>query len=290
MNLEPWPWNHLRSSVPEGCSEGMTICIAGPSSRSETIFCVTDMMLSMSDLSMSGNSLSAKMAFFGNNWTVMMAGDLSPYPDIRETFKQILGNKQPGTLTRQVFAESLKQSFLTERKRRVEAETLSPFDLNFDNYRDEGPKLGAEIYSRLLFDLKEFDLGLTLLVAGFDDKLPCVFKVEGNGTVRNYQCPWAIGSGEQAALGYLFATQTSIFSEEAEMFYRVCCAKFAAETSPGVGKQTMVVRMKNGEEQEVFNNDDIKPIREDWDNTQQLRLSTERKKMAADLIKQKIKK
>jgi hypothetical protein len=246
------------------------------------------MMLSMSDLSMSGDSLAAKMAFFGKNWTVMMAGDLSPYLEIREHIKNIITQKQLAVLNRHVFAETLKEAFIAERKRRAETEILSPFDLNFINYRDEGPKLGPEIYSRILFDLREFDLGLTLLVAGFDENMACVFKVEGRGIAHNYQCPWAIGSGEHAALGYLFATQTNTFCDADEMLYRVCCAKFSAETSPGVGKETKIVMMRKGDEQEVLNEDDIKPIREDWKNTQQLRLSEEKKKMAASIIQKKI--
>jgi hypothetical protein len=246
-------------------------------------------MLSMNDLSMSGDSLAAKIAFYGKNWTVMMAGDLSPYPEIKEKFKEVFINMGAGAFTRRIFVEALQQSFTAELKRKAEVELLSPFGMTFNNYRDEGPKLGPEMYSRLLYDLRELDLGLTLLVAGFDDKVPCVFKIEGKGIARNYQCPWAIGSGEQAALGYLFATQTNIFSEEDEVFYRVCCAKFAAETSPGVGKQTMVVRMKKDEEQVLFVDDDIKSIREDWNRTQQLKLPLEKKKMADNIIQQKLK-
>lgn len=287
MYPKPWPWSDLRTPAPADWGEGMTVCIAGPSSMSNTIFCVTDMMLSMSDLSMSGDSLSAKAAFFGKNWTMMMAGDLSPYSEIREHVKNTLTKNPPDTLTRYVFAEVLKDAFIAERKRRAGAEILSPFDLNFGNYRDEGPKLGPEIYSRILFELKELDLGLTLLVAGFDENRACVFKVEGRGIAHNYECPWAIGSGEQAALGYLFSTQANVFSEPEEMFYRVCCAKFAAETSPGVGKETMVIMMQKGEEQEVFNNNNIQPIREDWEKTRQVILPDEKKKLAGQIIQQK---
>ncbi len=289
MNPKPWPWNEIPTSSPADWGEGMTVCIAGPSTLSNTIFCVTDMMLSMSDSSMSGDSLAAKMAFFGPNWTVMMAGDLSPYLEIRERVKEALPKKlSGGALTRYIFAETLKEAFIAERKRRQEAEILSPFDLDFSNYRDEGPKLGPEMYSRILFELREFDLGLSLLVAGFDDNMTCVFKVEGRGIAHNYGCPWAIGSGDQAAIGYLFATQTNIFCDADEMLYRVCCAKFSAETSLGVGKETKTVMMRKGKEQEVLSEGDIKAIREDWKKTRQLELPDRKKKIAADIIQAKI--
>jgi hypothetical protein len=266
----------------------MTICIAGPSNPTGTIFCATDMMLSMGDLSMSGDSITTKMAYYGENWVMMMAGNLSPYRDIRDNFVDSMAKVGATALNRRTFAEALRESFQVERRRRAETDILSPFGLTFDNYRDEGPKLGPEMFSRILYGLNELDLGIALLVAGFDDELPTLFKVDGKGLATNYQCPWAIGSGEQAALGYLFSTQTSMFASEEEVFYRVCCAKFAAEAAPGVGKKTLIVRIKKGEDKKtIFTDDDISPIREDWNNTQQVNLPIEKKNVSAGIIKSK---
>jgi hypothetical protein len=226
------------------------------------------MMTSMGDLSMSAESSVLKISFWGKKWVCLMAGDLCPIPDIKRGFAEFCEKEDPrGPLSLAQMSDAFKYAFERELDRRALATTLSPYGLTFDNYRDEGPKLGIDTYSRILFDLRNNDLGLKLLVAGFDDDKGHIFAVGKRGIAEHYDGYWAIGSGDIAALGSLFNSRINPTSDPEEVFYRACCAKFSAETSPGVGEATVVCILKKDGSREFIHEDAIKSIRTEWERT-----------------------
>ncbi len=245
----------------------MTVCIAACSHRDQTIVCATDMKVSMSDLSMSADA-GFKLAYYGDNWVCMIAGDASPYKDVRRHFAEYVRKNGITSLKTAMsfqIEEGFTYGFQNETRRRAEAEILFPYGLTFDNYRDEGPKLGPETFSRILFDLQNKELGLKLMLTGFDPDSCHIFTIEKRGIPEHFEGFWAIGSGDLAALGSLFNSGVSVLSPADEIFYRVCCAKFAAETSPGVGKKTIITVLKRDGGRSAFTDDTINEIRNEWE-------------------------
>jgi len=257
----------------------MTVCIAGRTAIDGTIVCATDMMISMSDLSMSADSATLKIGYVGKKWAMMAAGDLSCYADVKRHLLEYFQkhNTSIDKLSRPELSDALKYAFEKEIRIRAEAEILSPYGLTFDNYRDEGPKLGSDTFSRILFALQEKDLGLNLLLAGFGEKgNGHIFTVEKRGLSQHFDGAWAIGSGDLGALGYLFSSQLSVMDSAEELFYHVCCAKFAAETSPGVGKRTVIAVLKKDGSRKFADEEAIEDIRKEWERRRKSKISDAR--------------
>ena len=99
------------------------------------------------------------MAYFGRNWLCMLAGDLFSYPGIRRHVKAFCEtNGITGEFDSEQIADAFKYAFEREPRRRAESDILLPYGLTFENYRDEGPKLGTDTYSRIIFDLQNKEL------------------------------------------------------------------------------------------------------------------------------------
>jgi len=234
------------------------------------------MMISMSDLSMSADSVTLKVGYIGKKWAIMAAGDLSCYADVRRHLIEYFRTNEfkVDKLSRTQLSDALKYAFEKEIKVRAEAEILAPYGLTFDNYRDEGPKLGSDTFSRIIFALQEKDLGLNLLLAGFGETgNGHIFTVEKRGLSQHFDGVWAIGSGDLGALGYLFSSQLGVLDSAEEVLYHVCCAKFSAETSPGVGKKTILVVIKKDGSRKFVDDTSIEDIRKEWERRRKNKIS-----------------
>ena len=110
-------------------------------------------------------------------------------------------------------------------------------------------EMGKDLYHAM--DLAKFDLGLELLVYGFDvHGNPTIFEIANPGkiinhTMRKYA---AIGSGSLMALGAL--NKKPLGPTLSDTIYRIIDAKFSSETARDVGKKSHVISLadngKNG--------------------------------------------
>jgi hypothetical protein len=248
------------------------------------------MKVAMGDLSMSSDAAALKVGYIGQKWAIMPAGDVSCYPDVRRYFIEYLTlhDIKKDSISRPEISDGLKYAFEKVLKINAEADVLAAYGLTFDNYRDEGPKLGPDVFSRILYSLQEQDLGLKLLIAGYGEKgNGHIFTVEKRGLSQHFDAgAWAIGSGDIAAIGYLFSSQINIMKDADEVFYHVCCAKFAAETSPGVGEKTTIAVLKKDGSRKIFDDDDIRDIRREWNRTHKRKISESTLYAVKELLKQ----
>ena len=272
---KPWPWNAIPDATPADWGLGMTVCVAG-CSNNDAVVCVTDMMVAMTDLSMSADAVALKMKTIGERWVCMQAGDVAAWPDVLGRAREEADKRGLDwhKLSRSALTDVFRVAFHEVAIERAEARILAPFDLNRHNYRDEGPKLGQEMYTRLLISLEESKLGLKLLIAGFGGKSAHVLSISDDGISDHYSSVgvWAIGSGETAALGYLFSHQINFLKDLPSMLYALCCAKFSAETSPGVGKKTVGVILYANGDRCLFVDPNIEWIRNDWERARKIGL------------------
>lgn len=144
------------------------------------------------------------------------------------------------------------------------------------------PEECRELYARI----RAIRLGCTFLVFGFDKhgkahlfELPEATSGEGSDKVMDEVGFWAIGSGQYSALSVLFFHQYSITATVPLALYRVCEAKFMAESGQGVGKASMAASFRPDLNASFFGQAKIAKIKEQWklqgaprtpENTEQL--------------------
>jgi len=130
----------------------------------------------------------------------------------------------------------------------VERQILAPLGFTRRQFLDEGlTKLGESLFREVTAEIRAVNLGTELLVFGFDEqKQPHIFSTDFTGrcTLQDAVGFHAIGAGSWAALGWLFTNQRFVYAARlAEIAYRLCEAKFAAETARSVGADTALMVM-----------------------------------------------
>lgn len=111
-------------------------------------------------------------------------------------------------------------------------------DFRQSGYQAFGPQVFAELNS----EIRDFSLGINLLVCGFDSiGFPHIFEITEPGEVIDHDLAGyaAMGSGAQMAMGVLSPRPIRRLPWR-DMVYRLCEAKFTSETATGVGRSTAV--------------------------------------------------
>jgi 20S proteasome alpha/beta subunit len=115
--------------------------------------------------------------------------------------------------------------------------------------------------------IREFNLSTSFLVCGVDEHAhPHVFSVNnpnGNQIVHDARGHAAIGTGAQMALGALGSRPIATLPIR-DLIYRVCEAKFAAETAPGVGKSTLALVQRKGSKYRIAFPNQIQRLQDVW--------------------------
>jgi hypothetical protein len=177
------------------------------------------------------------------DWSMMFAADdISPAVPITKTITE--GPYVEPTMTNAV--NVVREAYQNQRTRQIEDEILQPIGLSMDAFLRNGKnQLSERAYERVYGRIESYDLGIEFVIQGFDaiDKEPHIFTVGNPGKCNFYDKVgfWAIGSGQHQAIASLFATQYSRFNELDKCVAKVLVAKFMAESSVGVGKDTFLI-------------------------------------------------
>jgi hypothetical protein len=136
-----------------------------------------------------------------------------------------------------------------------------------DDFRRTGlQELGKDTYDDLVKQLYKFDLGVELIIFGYNEfKNPSLFVVENPG--RAVDLGWqgyaAVGSGFSLAMASL--RHKPMPDNLEHVIYRVLEAKFTSETASNVGKATLLrIINKDGVVREL-QEDEIQKIRTAWE-------------------------
>lgn len=134
----------------------------------------------------------------------------------------------------------------------IESKVLRKRKFTIDTFRDEGKKkCTTAVYNDLCAKVDKVEISLQFLLFGFDSSgIGHIFVVDGKEDPQCYDDlgVWAVGSGAAAALSAIafhidkqqFNTVTSTGEEAA---YFACEAKFMAESSGYVGRDSAVLFM-----------------------------------------------
>jgi len=227
----------------------VTIGIAAKCFNDRCLVMASDRRISFGDVVPAAENAALKELNIGVRWRALFtASDTSHAIPVAIQVQDAL---RPSTGTpRREHPEDVERAFREAyqqvRRQQATDSILSPYDLSLEEFRKLGGQWGDE-FQLLSKKLREFDLGVEFLVCGFaENGFSQMFLVKNPGRIKplfemDY---WAIGSGDYMALATLVQRPLSMLPI-GECVYRVCEAKFAAETAAGVGKETTLTVMNH---------------------------------------------
>jgi hypothetical protein len=244
----------------------MTVCVAAYSQSKKAFVCAVDEMISATDIS--ADSLAIKFSGIGSNWVCMFsAADLSPVRPIIASVRQAMNPAHVQETVTEVIA-AFKAAFEAEKRKKIEATVLPPGITLEEFYRVGLRQFGPDIFARTYNLIETVEVEVSFLVCGFSEGRPCLFTFSDPGIEKNYDLVgfWAIGSGTNSAIGSLFNLKGVALQHRAieEIVYRVCEAKFYAESALGVGKATSAFMLESSGERYML--EAVPPIRTIWEN------------------------
>jgi len=217
----------------------MTLCIAALADDRKAIVMAADRMVSTafieSELEIS------KIIPIGDNWWIMLAASAlaGAFPIIDNVKVEIAQASEHDV---EDVVRIVADCYQEERRRRAEAQFLLPRGFTVDSFLAQGKAALPEITFRELdLALSQFDLGVSLLVCGFDHKkMAQLFKVDNPGIGSRLDIPGfhAIGSGFYGAEYMMYYRELSCVTPVHEWLYYIYEAKGFGEQAGAVGEET----------------------------------------------------
>jgi 20S proteasome alpha/beta subunit len=260
-------------SRPAAWGHTVTIGIVSKTFPEGHLVAVSDRMFSFANI-VPATDDAAKIYMIGERWLVVFAAsDISPVLPMIRRMREALATpttngKIPSVATVKDAVSEVYRSFAEAKALSM---VLSRFGFtSLKDFRENGlAQLGEAIFERKCRELDErqdVDLGVQLLVCGFDNQGSHIFEVSHVGEVVDHDMLGyaAVGSGCWMAMGAFNARPFKDRSLETTI-YRVLDAKFCAETADGVGKETTAFVFAKPERFGLITSDRIEVIRSEWE-------------------------
>lgn len=276
------PASTQRTHSPADWGICMTVCIAAACNTSRTIVTVSDRMAVWGQGETTADNVLLKLVRVHHpNWIAMIAGDditIGVENVIRHAADTLLAYERPPS-TLEVQA-ALIGAWRDEQNRVGQTMVLNPFRLTVEQFVRDGRQIfGGAKFSELATDLSiASKLKCQLLVCGFDEnKMPALLVCDDDFGCRDYSRGGyvAIGSGQSQAFNSLSFHEYDTMCDLGQAIYRVCAAKFMAEKSVGVGRETVVMCLREDGKTKLMFKRAIEPIRKLWEEEGRPRLPSE---------------
>jgi hypothetical protein len=145
----------------------------------------------------------------------------------------------------------VKGAYQDELRQQINDRFLSRYGIDIDEFRRKGRGQLGDLFGKLSDQIFPFSLKTSLLVCGVaPNGFPHIFSVNNPGGPLVLHDPlghWAIGTGATMALSSLSGRSLHMTSLP-DLIYRLCEAKFAAETARGVGASTLITIVRQQRE------------------------------------------
>jgi 20S proteasome alpha/beta subunit len=255
-----------------GCD--VTIGIAAFVSSFHEIVTISDARLSYGESIPADDTAVMKNRRIADKWGMMFpAEDSTAFTPVLDTVHEALkltsnGQSSGVDFDFDVVSKTVQAAYEKEFNERFFREHLARFGYaDVTDFRRNGfQEMGKDLYSKYADALAKFDLGLELLVYGYNGKdRRFLFEVSNPGkiishTMRGYA---AIGSGSLMATAAL--ARKSITPGLAETIYRILDAKFSSETARDVGKKSNLITINSSGKVSAMSQGEIDKIREIWE-------------------------
>lgn len=195
----------------------------------------------------------------------MFAGHAPRFKPLIERIREPLGDVRETRLTLETVVALVERAYSLEIQKLIETQILLNLGVTRDAFIQNGREsLGEVRFNNILDQIDAIDLDIELLVVGLDAVAQKqIFAVSPHGAVTRAVLPYhAIGSGAYLALGTMYQLAHFPQMDTAENVYRACTAKFAAESAPGVGRETyaMVIEPLTGAWTLIMNTDELREL------------------------------
>jgi hypothetical protein len=263
------PCRYRRSMLPFP----MTVCIAAMSPTAGVIVAVADFLLSNDVRSIESRQIKMQ-TLVANSWHCLYAGDPTIFFELSSYIENDLGVMNVTPSCTDVMA-AVEKSYEAALEHKIERKILAPLGLTRQELMQDGRKrLGGALFRKIVSEIREngvIDLETHLLVFGFDaDLKPHLFSADSYGdcTLHDAVGFHAVGAGSLAALGWLSMNSNFRFDKKVtEIGYRLCEAKFVAETARSVGGYTLLVALfPDGVTTHIVLLDNGDAIRKSWES------------------------
>src|SRR5438477_5880258 len=163
----------------------VTLCAAGISRRDlgSSIFVVSDTKLSFWNGAFSGDRMATKVTSINDSWLAMIGGDVSAMVPFLSAIEDVAQKDKKNTLRN--FARLCSRAYRDERKKIIETEILSQYDIgSYEEYRNLKHS-EANLFDAITKEIKAADETWFLLFCGFDDeRQPHIFIISENGKIQ----------------------------------------------------------------------------------------------------------
>jgi len=226
----------------------MTVCIAYVSRALGRIFTVSDMKMSTVASSRDKAILKARTLSSDQRWTCLFAAEaVWRFESIhKRAVKLIAESEHPARTPLDEIETAIATAYKDEREQMAN-EVLGPLPMAMDlaTFEMRGrARLGDGVFSKLFDRIQGLDPKVELLVFGFDERdTPHIFKTSTLGDIQSCDAFvfGAIGTGQHVAIDLLNGTEDLWTSDDIGLItYRLCEAKFVAESADAVGPETVV--------------------------------------------------
>jgi hypothetical protein len=254
--------NRRRREPPLYRGEIVTVCIAAVCPDVDYVVAVSDQMISSNEISTEGVS---KMATLDKEapWLLLYSGTAPNYLRLYERITRNLTGSSAAEVV-----DAIEEAYRVELLKIHDTEILAPYGISREDFIDHGrERFGEYKFSVILDSLEQTHTDVALLLAGHDGNAWRIFEANCWGIVKEQPLQFhAIGNGRTIALGSLYPTPDFVRSKDLnEIVYRLCAAKFAAESAPGVGEETFVFGLSRaGKDVTVMIPYAIPNLREIW--------------------------
>jgi hypothetical protein len=266
LSTLPPPRHILPPRKKVGYPYDVTVCIAALADAGQSLVFACDSKLSLPEVS--GDRVALKCFPLSSRlqWWAMVAADEVSHvlPVIEEAYQGGMIDLSEATNRHQNVERIFVSAYQAVRRRYVEDLVLKPIGLDFGEWKTAGyaPDLMARI--------EAVDIGCEFVIFGFDmGAFGHIFTVGHPGVARNHNLTGyaAIGSGGYSALSSLLFNSVNSEMELPEVLYRVCEAKFMAESALGVGRHTYVNIARVGEAMSATHLSDyvVNSVRNAWE-------------------------
>ncbi|MEK6371901.1 MAG: hypothetical protein AABO58_04320 [Acidobacteriota bacterium] len=248
----------------------MTVCIAAILTQNNSIALVTDQLVSDTLVSVEG---FRKHYFLDNNykWIALCEATEARRPRLMEAIQKQL-DSAPGLKDKEDVIRACTAAYRSETERMHDAR-LSRIGYTLKTFLECGhEQLGDGIFETMLNELDGLDLGVRLLVAGFDSTgRPTLLEVSRGGEAFVPPVGYhAIGEGSWIVDAALSQFSSGWLSLDAYAnVYKLCAAKFASEKvhSGSVGKDTMVLMLASNGELSFMWRMDVPELKQVWEGS-----------------------
>ena len=259
---------HRKRPTPADFGLDVSICIAAKSLISDTIVSVSDRMLSFDDAAPAIENAVLKDTVVSPHCRTLFAGDdVSPAHFVIDRAKtQLATTGETEAEVRTAIFNALQD----ETHAHSTAKYLARLGIDLPYFRANGfQEFGPEQFGKIFKAIQDFSLNLEFLVYGFEPnggpRGSHIFSLLDSGVIsHDLEGRGIIGSGVYLAAGAI-AGRTLWELPTEEVVYRLCAAKFSAQTARGVGKETTVLVLQSDGQQFFWLHQDVEKLRAIWE-------------------------